>query len=239
MSAWLPHGTAAWFHMAGTLMCEAAARAGLPADLEIGLVERYIDGVDLSAGLVQGLRFDIKSGQPSFRVGAGPDEGADITVEITAAASHELNSLYSDDPRFETAVARLKKHRRHAGAGRSCPTGQLVRRSARPHRGPHSLAGASHRIECNLLHFIQFHVKKSGRSMKQTLRQPSSRLGLAWHQHTQLSCYRWHSARSRAAGRKRGGLPPAIRLYTFDCGLTDFKDADVVSDTARPHRRKQ
>lgn len=25
--------------------------------------------------------------------------------------------------------------------------------------------------------------------------------------------------------------PPAIRLYTLDCGLTEFKNADVFSDT--------
>jgi hypothetical protein len=108
MSAWLPHGSAAWFHMAGTLMCEAAARAGLPPNLDVSLVERYIDGVELSPGLVQGLRFDIKNGQPSFRVGAALDEHADITVEVTAAASHELNRLYSNDPRFEAALTRLK-----------------------------------------------------------------------------------------------------------------------------------
>lgn len=108
MNARLRHGTAAWFHMAGTLMCEAAARAGLPPDLDVSLLERYTDGVELSAGLLQGLRFDLKGGQPSFRVGAGADERGDITVEVTAAASHELNTLYGADPRFEAALARLK-----------------------------------------------------------------------------------------------------------------------------------
>lgn len=111
MNARLPHGSAAWFHMAGSLMCEAAARAGLPPGLEISLVERYTDGVALQDGLVQGLRFDIKGGQASYRVGAHPGEKADITVEVTAAASRELNSLYSADPRFAAALARLQASR--------------------------------------------------------------------------------------------------------------------------------
>jgi hypothetical protein len=108
MSAPLVHGSAAWFDMAGTLMCEAAAHAGLAADLDLSLVERYTDGVELADGLVQGLRFDIVRGKPSFRVGARPGERADITVEVTAAASRELNSLYSADPRYAAATARLR-----------------------------------------------------------------------------------------------------------------------------------
>jgi hypothetical protein len=88
-------GTAAWFEMAGTLMLEAASQAGLSSNLSVSFVERYIDGDELSNGLVQGLRFDIIDGRSSFRVGVRPDERADITVEITAAAARELNRLYS------------------------------------------------------------------------------------------------------------------------------------------------
>lgn len=109
MSARLPHGSAAWFAMAGSLMVEAASRARLAPDCNVSLVERYIDGVALSDGLVQGLRFDIDGGTPSFRVGAGPDETADIVVEVTAAASRELNSLYADDPRYAAAADRLRR----------------------------------------------------------------------------------------------------------------------------------
>lgn len=97
-------GTPAWFEMVGTLMAGAAARSGLPADLNIALVERYTDGIELSDGLVQGIRFEIANGQASFRVGVRRDERADITVEVTAAAARELNALHSADPAY--AVAR-------------------------------------------------------------------------------------------------------------------------------------
>lgn len=107
MNARLAHGSEAWFHMAGTLMCEAAAAAGLPSGTRVSLVERYTDGSEFGDGLVQGLRFEIVDGKPSFRVGARRNERADITVEVTAAASRELNSLCSADPRYRTASARL------------------------------------------------------------------------------------------------------------------------------------
>lgn len=64
----LQQGTAAWFEMVGAMMVEAASRAGLPADLPLSLVERYVDGVELSPGLRQGIRFDIRDGAPSFVV---------------------------------------------------------------------------------------------------------------------------------------------------------------------------
>lgn len=102
-NAKVDHGTVAWFDMAGRLLCEAALQAGLPTDLNVSLVERYTDGVDLSAGLVQGLRLDIIGGKPSFRVGAQPDERADVMVEVTAAAARKLNSLQSADPNYHTA----------------------------------------------------------------------------------------------------------------------------------------
>lgn len=108
MNTRLVHGSAAWFQMAGALMCEAAGRAGLPPDASLSLVERYTDGQAFSDGLLQGIRFDIRGGQPSFRVGAGRGEEADIVVEVTAAASRELNSLYSADPRYKAALARLQ-----------------------------------------------------------------------------------------------------------------------------------
>jgi hypothetical protein len=97
------HGTTAWFEMVGTLMSEAASRSGLSPDINLSLVERYTDGVELSKGLVQGLRFDILGGRPSFRVGARYGERADLTIEITAAAARELNNLYSADPNYHAA----------------------------------------------------------------------------------------------------------------------------------------
>ena len=97
----IPQGTQAWFEMVGTLMHAAALAAKLAPDLTISLVERYTDGVELSEGLGQGIRFDIVAGQPSFRVGARPGEQADITVEVTAAAARQLNALYSTDPTYE------------------------------------------------------------------------------------------------------------------------------------------
>jgi hypothetical protein len=108
VNARLPHGTAAWFQMVGTLMCEAAMQAGLPADFDVSLVEWYTDGIQFQDGLTQGLRLDIRGGKPSYRVGALPGERADVTVEVTAAASRELNSLYGADPRFQSALARLQ-----------------------------------------------------------------------------------------------------------------------------------
>lgn len=103
----LPPGTPAWLTMVGTLMREAAAQAGLPPSLTVSFVERYTDGAALADGLVQGLRFDITGGQPSFRVGVRPDETADIVVEITAAAARQLNALYSHDPAYAAAQAEL------------------------------------------------------------------------------------------------------------------------------------
>ncbi|MGJ9418731.1 hypothetical protein ACHAC9_13335 [Massilia sp. CMS3.1] len=105
----LLHGSSAWFHMAATLMCEAASQAKLSPDVNLALVECYTDGVELSEGLVQGLRFDIAGGQPSFRVGAVPGERADITVKVTAAASHALNILRSADPDYQNALAKFQR----------------------------------------------------------------------------------------------------------------------------------
>lgn len=115
------HGTTAWFEMVGALMKDAASRAALPADFNIGLVERYTDGVDLGGGLVQGMRFEIVRGEPSFRLGAEPNEQANITVEVTMAGSRQLNTLYGDDPRFSAALAHLQ------GTGQLKIDGDLAR----------------------------------------------------------------------------------------------------------------
>jgi len=108
MSTRLEHGTADWFEMVGRVMCDAAAQAALPPGLNFGLVERYLDGAPLPGGFLPGLRFDIRDGQPRFRVGALPGEQADVTVEVTATASRELNTLYANDPRYPAALARLQ-----------------------------------------------------------------------------------------------------------------------------------
>jgi hypothetical protein len=98
------HGTTAWFEMVGTLMSEVASQSGLSPELNLSLVERYTDGVELSEGLVQGLRFDILRGKSSFRVGARRDEWADVMIEITAAAARKLNRLRSADPNYTAAL---------------------------------------------------------------------------------------------------------------------------------------
>ena len=99
------HGTAAWFAMVGGVMRDAALQAALPSDFRLGLVERYTDGSPLGPGLVQGLRFDIAGGAPAFRIGALANETADITIEVTSAASHALNRLYAADPAYGAALA--------------------------------------------------------------------------------------------------------------------------------------
>lgn len=113
----LQQGTTAWFEMVGTLMSEAASRAGLSPDLTISLVERYTDGAELPGGLVQGIRFDIVAGRPSYRVGVRPEETADITVEVTRAAARELNLLSSADPRYRPVRDELLRTARMRIAG--------------------------------------------------------------------------------------------------------------------------
>nr|WP_314547545.1 hypothetical protein [uncultured Massilia sp.] len=104
----IPHGTPAWFAMVGTAMVDAARQAALPPDLHVSLVERYTDGIEVAPGLLQGLRFDIAGGQPSFRIGAGPDERGDVTIAVTAAASRALNTMPGADPRFAALFADLQ-----------------------------------------------------------------------------------------------------------------------------------
>jgi len=109
MNAKLRQGTVDWFEMVGTLMCEAALQAGLAPDLNLSLVECYTDGGDLADGHVQGIRFDIKNGQPSYRIGVRPNERSDVTIEITAVAARTLNLLQSSDPNFQTALQDLQR----------------------------------------------------------------------------------------------------------------------------------
>lgn len=106
----IPHGTTAWFEMVGTLMVDAARRAALPDDFNTSLLERFTGGVDNGAGQMAGMRFDVVNGAPSFRTGVGPDEQADITIEVTLAASRELNTLPGADPRFTAALAKLQSN---------------------------------------------------------------------------------------------------------------------------------
>lgn len=68
----------------------------------------------LAGGLVQGLRFDIVNGAPSFRTGALPDEQGDITIEITTVAARTLNLLLSTDPSYSATA----EHFRRSGAMR-------------------------------------------------------------------------------------------------------------------------
>ncbi|MCA1405059.1 hypothetical protein I6F26_11835 [Ensifer sp. IC3342] len=97
-------GTVAWFEMVGMAMCDAASRLGLSPTLTMSLVEHYTDGSKLPTGLLQGLRFEISAGVPSFRVGVLPGERGDVTIEITSAAAHKLNSLHNADPEYRAAI---------------------------------------------------------------------------------------------------------------------------------------
>jgi hypothetical protein len=100
----LRSGTTAWFEMLGALMVEAATRSGLAPELNLSFVEIYTDGVEMGDGLVQGFRFDIIAGRPSFQAGVRPGERGDVTVEITTAAAQRLNSLRSADPSYAAAI---------------------------------------------------------------------------------------------------------------------------------------
>ena len=104
IDAKLPQGTVDWFEMVGTLLCNTASQTGLEPDLNLSLVERYMDGVVLVDGHLQGIRFDIINGQPSFRIGVSRDEQGDVTIEITAAAARTLNLMRSSDPDFQIAL---------------------------------------------------------------------------------------------------------------------------------------
>lgn len=50
-------GTAAWFEVLARLMSEAASWPGLRPDAILSLLERYIDGAELTEDPIQGIRF--------------------------------------------------------------------------------------------------------------------------------------------------------------------------------------
>ena len=77
----------------GIAIQSSARPGGMYEELNVSLVERYTDRIEPSRGLIQGQRFDIISGKPFFRAAARQDERTDITLEITAAAARELNTL--------------------------------------------------------------------------------------------------------------------------------------------------
>lgn len=108
MNAKLRQGTVVWFEMVGTLMCKAASQAGLAPYFNLSLIERYMDGVELAGGHVQGIRFDIINGQPSFMIGVRREEQGDVTIEITAAAARTLNLLRSSDPNCQITLQDLQ-----------------------------------------------------------------------------------------------------------------------------------
>ncbi|CDX39370.1 conserved hypothetical protein [Mesorhizobium sp. ORS 3359] len=101
-------GTMDWFKMVGTLMCEHASLARLPQEMNVWLVERYIDGAELAGGLFQGIRFDLIAGKPWFRAGVLAGERGDVAIEITVAASRRLNALRSADPNYLAAIDCLR-----------------------------------------------------------------------------------------------------------------------------------
>ncbi|WP_417679338.1 hypothetical protein [Pseudodonghicola sp.] len=112
----LPAGSRQWLTMVGERLQQAAQHADLPSEQTVSLVERYSDGEEIAPGLVQGLRFDILCGVPSFRIGAAPEEKADITVEVTSEAARRLNQLFSTDPAYALALEEYLK----SGALRMC-----------------------------------------------------------------------------------------------------------------------
>jgi hypothetical protein len=104
-AALLPHGSRAWFAMVGASMCEAARQAHLPAGADVSLVEILVDRPPGADGLLPGLRFEIVAGQPAWRLGVRPGEGADIRIAVTAAASLALNTVVAADPAFGARLA--------------------------------------------------------------------------------------------------------------------------------------
>lgn len=105
----LAAGTVAWFDMVGSLMFDAASRAGHAPGQNWSLVERYSDGSRLPNGRLKGLRFDIVDGLPSYQVGVDEGERGDLLIEVSAAVAQELNRLYIDDPAYARALERATR----------------------------------------------------------------------------------------------------------------------------------
>jgi hypothetical protein len=105
MSDQSPQGTIAWFDLVGAEIVKAAARIGLPRNLRLSVIERYVDGVALHDGLYQGLRIDVADGALICRAGVRPEENADVVIEVTTLAARRLNLLPSSDPEFHRALA--------------------------------------------------------------------------------------------------------------------------------------
>lgn len=99
-------GSSEWFELVGTLVCRAVKRAGSPVSRNWTLVERYSDGERLPNGLIQGIRFDLRAGACSYRVGVVPEEQGDATITVKSATARTLNLLYRHDPRFDTSMKR-------------------------------------------------------------------------------------------------------------------------------------
>ncbi|MDZ5650031.1 hypothetical protein [Nitrospirillum sp. BR 11828] len=98
-------GTADWFGMVGTVLCDAMNRGGAGKLPDWTLIERYVDGEPLPSGLTQGIRIDIRDGIATFRVGVVRHEYGDATIEVTASAARALNLLRNGDPRFDVVRA--------------------------------------------------------------------------------------------------------------------------------------
>lgn len=112
MTGALVQGTAPWFAMVGVAITQAAARVGIPPDLNLSFLERYVDGAMLDgpdSALHQGLRIDVVRGSLAFRSGVLADETAEVVIEVTVDTARRLNLLYSADPAYAQAAAKAIK----------------------------------------------------------------------------------------------------------------------------------
>ncbi|MBN9146571.1 MULTISPECIES: hypothetical protein [unclassified Novosphingobium] len=100
MTGALVQGTAPWFAMVGVAIAEAAERLGIPPDLDLSVLERYVYGERLDNGLHQGLRVDVVGGSLAFRSGVLAGETAQVVIDVTAATARQLNLLLSADPAY-------------------------------------------------------------------------------------------------------------------------------------------
>jgi len=89
----------------GVAIAEAAERLGIPPDLDLSVLERYVYGERLDNGLHQGLRVDVVGvdvvgGSLAFRSGVLAGETAQVVIDVTAATARQLNLLLSADPAY-------------------------------------------------------------------------------------------------------------------------------------------